>query len=136
MQIDQLIEGLFHADLFLAVSVALLSVAIFCIQIFAAVVGFRFLVFVWHWLGFQEVRLTERSLKQNGSWTVAQRPQLGPLQVSQSAHWRAILTAAYVLVFGSLLVAAFFVFNQPAGWLVLFVVVAVLLFLLAMILLN
>lgn len=136
MSMEQLVAGLVRADLFMVVAVGLLSIVVFAFQIFAAAVGVRFLVFVWHWLGYQEVSLHEKALKLNGSWTEEQRPQLQHLQVSEGARWKAILTAMFVLVVGTIIVAGFFVFNQPAGWLVLLVVVAVLLILLAVVMLN
>lgn len=128
MPIDELINRLLSANIFLALVSILAALIFLCLQIFAAVVGLRLLFFIWRSLGLLETTVHEASLKQRDLWTDTSPRALDDFHQSQSVRWRAAVRAMYVLCLVSPIVAAFFALGQPVAWLLLLVEAALLIF--------
>ena len=109
--------------------IAIIGAAAF--EIFALVVLFRFLTVVWHWLGVQDVALTDR-----GQQLQANNPSLVGQQAAATSRWNAFLGAVYLFVAGSIVVTGLFALNQPVAWLMLTVLGILFLILVGIIIFN
>jgi len=136
MPIDQLIAGLFRAQLLLAIVLAFATAVTAIFQVFVTVVFIRFVFFAWRWLGVHEMALHEESLKLKGEWSEELRPRLAGLEVAMTTRWRSVLWLAYLFLPGIAVVAGFFALNQPAAWLLLTVLGVLFILLLIVILVN
>lgn len=137
MTIDQLLSGLLSAGIFLQGVLALVALALIVLQIFATIVGIRFLFFLWRALGFAETAIEEASLKRRGLWGAASPKELEAFHQSQRFRWRYAIAGIYVLWLGSIIVALLLAFNQPlSAWPILLVMVVLLILIGVVIALN